>query len=300
MHDETIDFSSACEAIEDLLRLMPDDLEHLTDLHVQSGKASARARGGVRAVELGSVPIDLAVSNIASLTAAALRREISPFSPSPILEQRIPPRYRVTCWHPVVVQDGHWVMSLRLLAEETIPLEQWVADGFLSSKDHERLVWMMGEPITILFAGTMGAGKTQLLRACLQVMPEAQRLIVLEDAAELNVQRANSVSLQTSHSIDLSRLISSAFRADAERVVVGEIRDQAAMQFLTLAAGGTRALTTIHTEPTIGALVRLHQMVLQGGYHVTIEQVRQAIHAVVTVQRMPDGRRQVEVLELGS
>jgi pilus assembly protein CpaF len=295
MHDETIDFTSAQQAIEALLEQLPDDLEQLTDLHVQGGKASVRARGGVRQVELGSMQLDLAVSNIANLTASAMRREIGPRSP--ILEQRIPPRYRVTVSYPSILQDGHWAMALRLLAEHTIPLEKWVEDGFLTSADHDRLITIMAEPMTVLVAGTMGSGKTSLLRSMLARMPASQRLVVIEDAAELNIERENSVSLQTSHAADLTALIAHAFRSDAERVVVGEIRDVAAMQFLTLAAGGTRALTTIHTEPTVGALVRLHQMVLQSGYHVTIEQIRQAIHVVVTVKRMPDGSRPVSLLD---
>ena len=291
MHDGTINFTAAQEAIEALLAELPD-IEGLTDVHVQGGGATARGRHGVQRVEVG-YQLDHAVAEIAALTASAMRREIS--ARQPLLEQRIPPRYRVTCSHPSILQDGHWSMALRLLAIETIPLSKWVADGFLRPEDRDRLVQLMAEPTTVLVAGEMGAGKTQLLRAMLAEMPAEQRLVVLEDASELNLSRPNTVSYQTSAAVDLTALIGHAFRSDAARVVVGEIRDHAAMQFLTLASGGTRALSTIHCEPTVGPLVRLHDMALQGRYSVTMAQIEAAVHAVVTVRRAPDGRRPVEI-----
>ena len=188
-------------------------------------------------------------------------------------------------------------LSLRLLATETIPLARWVLDESMRSSTADRLVELMAEPKTILVAGTMGSGKTTLLRSMLATMPAEQRLVVLEDAAELNVNRPNTLALQTSASADLATLIGHSFRHDGERIVIGELRDAAAMQFLTLASGGTRAMTTIHSEVGVGALTRLHQLVTQSRFNVTMEQIETAIHAVVTVSRLPDGRRAVNLWE---
>jgi Flp pilus assembly CpaF family ATPase len=294
--DETIDFRPAQAAIEQLLALLPD-LPGLTDLHVQSGIATVRARG-TQCARIGITPaagLDQAVHNIAALTASALGREIS--VRAPILEQRIPPRYRVSVSHPSITQDGRWALALRLLAVETIPLWQWVADGYLTERDQERLVALMESPKTVLVAGSMGAGKTQLLRAMIDVMPSDQRLLVIEDASELNVTRPNTVAWMTSSAADLSALIAHSFRFDGQRVIVGEIRDHAAMAFLTLASGGTRALTTIHCEAGLSALSRLHQLVLQSRFVVSMDEIRKAVHAVVTVERFPDEARRVSIWE---
>ena len=128
--DETIDFSDAREAIEAVLAKF-GDLDGVSDVNISGGEASVRRRGFC-------TPVDVQVDGdelheIANLIAAACNTEVN--RKVPIVEQRIPPGYRVSFTHPTKVQGGSWNCSIRLLPTEVIPLGQYVEDGYLDHRD---------------------------------------------------------------------------------------------------------------------------------------------------------------------
>jgi pilus assembly protein CpaF len=166
---------------------------------------------------------------------------------------------------------------------------------------------------TILVSGGTSSGKTTTLNALAFALGERERIVTIEDAAELRLPQANVVALETrapsvegTGAIDVRALLRAALRMRPDRIVVGEVRGGEALDMLQAMNTGHRgSLTTTHANGALHALSRVETMTLMGGIdlplHAVRDQIRRAIDVVVHQERGEDGmRRVVEIAELSS
>jgi pilus assembly protein CpaF len=157
----------------------------------------------------------------------------------------------------------------------------------------------------IVVAGGTGSGKTTLLNALSSVIPEDERIVTIEDAAELRLQKPHVVRLESrpanaegAGAIPIRRLVINALRMRPDRIVVGECRGGEALDMLqAMNTGHDGSLTTVHANSPRDALGRLETLVLMAGMDLPVkvvrEQIRSAVHLIVQQARLSDGSRKV-------
>jgi pilus assembly protein CpaF len=157
----------------------------------------------------------------------------------------------------------------------------------------------------IVVAGGTGSGKTTLLNALSSVIPDDERIVTIEDAAELRLQKPHVVRLEARPAnaegqgeIPIRRLVINALRMRPDRIVVGECRGGEALDMLqAMNTGHDGSLTTIHANSPRDALGRLETLVLMAGMDLPVrvirEQIRSAVHVVVQQARLADGSRRI-------
>jgi pilus assembly protein CpaF len=171
----------------------------------------------------------------------------------------------------------------------------------------------VGERRSILVSGGTGSGKTTLLNALSSFLDPAERVVTIEDAAELRLQQPHVVRLESRPAgvegrgeVTIRELLRNALRMRPDRIVIGEVRGPEALDLLTaLNTGHDGALSTVHASSPADALSRLETLALMAGLGVphaaVAEQVRRGIDLVVQLERRPDGARVVsELLEVGA
>jgi pilus assembly protein CpaF len=291
-----IDFGPAQEAMAELLAKF-EDLDGATDINISNRSVAVR-KAGV------STPVDVAVDGaeiavLANLITSAFDVEIN--EERPILEKRLPPRFRVSVSYPTITQDGGWNLSVRFLPMETIPISRYLEDGYIDQRTAERLVELASTRNTMLISGSTGSGKTTLLRSILHEVPARDRIVLIEQGSELNlVGRENIAAMDETDGASFEELIRHSLRLDPDIIVVGEIRGREASRFVTLAAAGHPAQTTLHAAGGQLALIRLLRMVRLAEPHFDREELEGAIQAVCHIELNPEtGRRHVSLWEPG-
>jgi len=222
---------------------------------------------------------------------------------SPMVDARLEDGSRVNAIIPPLSLTGP-VLSIRrfgvrlggddLLSNGTMPPEVL---GFLKAAVEAR--------VSILVSGGTGSGKTTLLNALSQYIPGDERLITIEDSAELKLRQRHVVSLETKTSnvegvgeIRQRELVRNALRMRPDRIIVGEVRGAEALDMLqALNTGHEGSLTTIHANDTRDALTRLEMMVMMAGFDLPVPVIRyyivSAITLVVQLARLKGGKRKV-------
>src|SRR3954447_14256485 len=223
---------------------------------------------------------------------------------SPMVDARLADGSRVNVVIPPLAVDGP-ALSIRRFGASRPGARELVERGSLSTTQCEQLEQAVGDRRSILVSGGTGAGKTTLLNALSGFISPGERVVTIEDAAELRLQQPHVVRLESRPAsvegrgeVTVRDLLRNALRMRPDRIVIGEVRGPEALDLLTaLNTGHDGALSTVHANSAEEALKRLETLALMAGVglpHAAIaEQVRRGIDLVVHLQRRSDGSRRV-------
>ena len=221
---------------------------------------------------------------------------------SPMVDARLPDGSRVNAIIPPLALDGS-ALSIRRFGTGPIEPESLVELKTLSSEMLQILAAAVKARVSILISGGTGAGKTTFLNALSRFIPESERLISIEDAAELQLKQQNVVRLETrppnvegQGAVRQRQLLINSLRMRPDRIIVGEVRGEEAFDMLqAMNTGHEGSMTTIHANSARDALMRLESMVAMGSVVLPEKTVRQqmasAITIVIQVSRLSDGSR---------
>lgn len=200
---------------------------------------------------------------------------------------------------PVV---GAPTFTIRKRASRLIPLDDYVGNGTMTADQATAIRNGVTARLNIVVSGGTGSGKTTLANAIIAEIvkdtPE-HRLVVLEDTAEIQCAAENAVSLHTSDSVDMARLLKSTMRLRPDRIIVGEVRDGAALTLLKAwNTGHSGGVTTLHANSAQSALRRLEQLTAEASQQPMREVIGEAVDLIVSIERTPKGRRVGDVLHI--
>ena len=223
---------------------------------------------------------------------------------SPMVDARLPDGSRVNVAVRPVAVDGPMV-SIRKFAERPFNVERLIEVDTLRPAMAELLQAAVRGRISLIISGGTGTGKTTLLNALSDYIPDDERLITIEDAAELQLQQLHVGRLETRPTnaegkgeIRQRDLLKNALRMRPDRIIIGECRGDEALDMLqAMNTGHEGSMTTIHANSPRDALKRLEQMVAMAGMGLTESSIRAQIASAITLvmqlQRLPDGRRRL-------
>jgi len=200
---------------------------------------------------------------------------------------------------PVV---GAPTFTIRKRASQLIALDAYVTSGVMSEGQADALRLAVASRRNIVVSGGTGSGKTTLANAVIaemvRIAPD-HRLVILEDTAEIRCAAENAVALHTSDTVDMGRLLKSTMRLRPDRIIVGEVRDGAALTLLKAwNTGHPGGITTVHANTAASALRRLEQLTAEASRQPMHEVIGEAVDLVVSIERTPTGRRVREILEV--
>src|SRR5437660_825946 len=230
---------------------------------------------------------------------------------SPLVDARLADGSRVHAVIPPISLVGP-VLTIRRFPATPFGPDDLVRNGTATREVIDALVSSVRERKSLLVSGGTSSGKTTTLNALAFAIGERERIVTIEDAAELRLPQPNVVALETrppsvegSGAIDVRSLLRAALRMRPDRIVVGEVRGGEALDMLQAMNTGHRgSLTTAHANGSYHALLRVETMALMGGIDLPLaairEQIRRGIDIVVHQERDASGtRRIVEVMQLG-
>ncbi|MGZ5325609.1 MAG: CpaF family protein [Solirubrobacterales bacterium] len=265
-------------------------------------------RGGrIEATEV-RYPSESALRDSIERILAPLGRRVDELSP--MVDARLADGSRVNVIIPPLAVDGPSVSIRRFSAARPGP-DELVALGTLTPELRERLAAAVEARRSIVISGGTGSGKTTLLNALSRFLSPGERVVTIEDAAELRLQQPHVVRLESRPAnvegrgeVTIRDLLRNALRMRPDRIVIGEVRGGEALDLLTaLNTGHEGALSTVHANSPEDALRRLETLCLMAGVglpHAAIrDQLARGIDLVVHLERLADGaRRVVEVAEV--
>ena len=223
---------------------------------------------------------------------------------SPLVDARLPDGSRVNAAIPPVAVDGP-LLSIRRFGKHGLKGEDLVAKLALTEGMLELLKGCVKARLNILICGGTGAGKTTLLNALSSYIPEDERIVTIEDAAELKLQQTHVARMETRPAnvegvgaIHIRNLVINALRMRPDRIIVGEVRSEEALDMLqAMNTGHDGSLTTIHANTPRDGLGRLEVMVGMANSNMGIRSIRQqiasAVNLFVQVARFSDGSRRI-------
>ncbi|MFK4259221.1 P-type conjugative transfer ATPase TrbB [Agrobacterium tumefaciens] len=192
--------------------------------------------------------------------------------------------------------------TIRRRASRLIPLDDYVASKVMTSAQASAIRSAIDARMNIVISGGTGSGKTTLANAIIAEIVTAapdDRVIILEDTAEIQCAAENAVSLHTSGTIDMARLLKSTMRLRPDRIIVGEVRDGAALTLLKAwNTGHPGGVTTIHSNTATSTLRRLEQLTAEASQQPMQEVIGEAVDLVVSIERTGKGRRVREVIHI--
>jgi pilus assembly protein CpaF len=235
---------------------------------------------------------------ISALVATAGRR--IDFS-EPVLEARLPDGSRLTVVLPPVAVDGP-MLTIRKFAASPYRMDDLIRFGSLSLEAAAFLRASVMARGNLLISGGSSSGKTTLLNALATCIPEDERIVTIEEAAELRLPQGHVCRLECiqagEKAMTLRQLVRHAVRMRPDRLVVGEVRGGEALDMLqAMNTGHDGAMSTIHANSPRDALSRMETLMLMAGLDLPVRAIRQqlrgALNLLVHVGRLPDGRRKV-------
>jgi pilus assembly protein CpaF len=223
---------------------------------------------------------------------------------SPMVDARLPDGSRVNAIIPPLALDGPSV-SIRKFGVNKISVHDLINLGTLTQPISQMLKAAVRARLNILISGGTGSGKTTLLNILSGFIPSTDRIVTIEDAAELQLRQEHVVRLETRPAnlegkgrVAQFDLVRNALRMRPDRIVVGEVRGAEALDMLqAMNTGHDGSLTTLHANTTRDALRRLETMILMAGSNLTEkamrEQISSAINIIIQVSRLSDGSRKI-------
>jgi pilus assembly protein CpaF len=226
---------------------------------------------------------------------------------SPMVDARLPDGSRVNAVIPPLSLSGP-LITIRKFANKRLDLQEMVRLGTVQEETVDFLQRCIGAQLNILICGGTGTGKTTLLNALSQAISDSERIVTIEDAAELQLKQAHVLRLEGrpkniegQGEISIRDLVRNALRMRPDRIIVGEVRGPEALDMLqAMNTGHDGSLTTVHANAPRDALARIETMVLMAGYDLPLRAIRQqvasALDLIVHLERLEDGSRRVTAI----
>ena len=276
--------------------------EAITEIMVNGAKNIYIERGG----KIFRVPVsfesDDHVKRIIDRIVSPLGRRVD--ESSPYVDARLPDGSRVNAIIPPLSLVGP-VVTIRKFAKNPITLEQMIQFGTLNQEAIQFLKACVESRLNMIISGGTGSGKTTLLNVLSQFIPGDERIITIENAAELQLRQEHVVTLESrppniegKGEVTIRQLVINSLRMRPDRIIVGEVRDDAALDMLqAMNTGHDGSMTTVHSNSPRDTLARIETMVLMAGMELPVrairEQVASAIDLVIHQERLRDGTRKV-------
>ena len=229
---------------------------------------------------------------------------------SPLVDARLPDGSRVNAIIPPLSLSGP-LLTIRKFAQNRFHMDELIDIGTLSKEAASFLEGCIAAQLNILISGGTGSGKTTFLNALSEAVPDSDRIVTIEDAAELQLNQRHVLRLESrpkniegEGEITIRDLVRNALRMRPDRIIVGEVRGAEALDMLqAMNTGHEGSLSTVHANSPRDALNRLETMVLMAGYELPLRAIRShvssALDLVVQLDRLDDGsRRVVEISEV--
>ena len=223
---------------------------------------------------------------------------------SPMVDARLPNGSRVNAIIPPLAIDGPSI-TIRKFAEDPFKIEDLINFGTLSSKMAELLKYCVEGRLNIVVSGGTGSGKTTTLNVLSSFIPDTERIVTIEDAAELQLSQMHVVRLETRPSniegkgeVSIRDLVKNSLRMRPDRIIIGEVRSGETLDMLqAMNTGHDGSLTTGHANSPRDMLSRLETMVLMSGMNLPIKAIRDqtasAVDLIIQQSRLMDGSRRI-------
>jgi len=276
--------------------------ENITDIMVNSYRQVYIEQQGKLCLTDVTFRDERHLMNIATRIVTAIGRRVD--ESSPICDARLADGSRVNVIIPPLAIDGISI-SIRKFAKQKITLDKMIEQANISNKMATVLKIAGASRLNILISGGTGSGKTTLLNAISKMIDPGERIVTIEDAAELQLQQPHVVRLETrppnlegGGEVTMRDLVKNALRMRPDRIIVGEIRGAEAVDMLqAMNTGHDGSLGAIHANSPREAMTRLENMVGMAGINLAPKAVRtqiaDALDVIVQVSRMRDGKRRI-------
>jgi len=223
---------------------------------------------------------------------------------SPYVDARLPDGSRVNAVIPPISLVGP-TLTIRKFFKNPISIEQLIQFGSITPEALQFLKACVEARLNVVISGGTGSGKTTLLNILSQFIPNDERIVTIENAAELQLRQEHVVTLESRPpniegrgEVTIRQLVVNALRMRPDRIIVGEIRDDAALDMLqAMNTGHDGSMTTAHSNTPRDTLARIETMTLMAGLELPVravrEQISSAIDLVVHQERLRDGTRKI-------
>jgi pilus assembly protein CpaF len=223
---------------------------------------------------------------------------------SPMVDARLPDGSRVNAVVPPLAVDGS-SLTIRKFASDPLTVDDLIAFGSLSARSSGFLDACVRGRLNIIVSGSTGAGKTTTLNVLSSFIPEDERIVTIEDAAELQLKQDHVVRLESRPAniegrgmVTIRDLVKNSLRMRPDRIIVGEVRDASALDMLqAMNTGHDGSICTLHSNGPRDTLARMETMVLMAGMDLPVrairEQVASAVDLIVHQTRFKDGTRKI-------
>lgn len=222
----------------------------------------------------------------------------------PLIDSRLPDGSRVNAIIPPA--SPHWPsITIRRFLKDKLTLEQLIDLGSLDSRIAEFLAVCVSAKMNIVVAGNTSSGKTTFLNILAKYIPDRERIVTIEDSAELSLHQPHVVSLEAQPpdyrgegAVNVRDLVKNSLRMRPDRIIVGEVRSGESIDMLqAMNTGHDGSLTTVHSNSPRDSIARLETMALMAGLDMPVsgirKQIASALNLIVYLNRMPDGSRRL-------